>query len=238
LCQKQRGAVLVGEAGSVGDAVEIILKQNPDIAIVDLNLAGDSGFDVVANVRKYNRTIRFLILTGCLDDYTILQTESFRVDGFIHKNSMEIVNAFRKALEKISHDGKYFCDLYLKARLAQKSDSRFFGKKLSDRECEIAGLAARGLSDMELGLLLNISRRTAATHRSNILRKLNLASTPKLISFAIDHGFVHLSPIPAGSSGRQVRPNTSSCPLPANELRPISEVVADGPLSKPRSASP
>jgi DNA-binding NarL/FixJ family response regulator len=78
----------------------------------------------------------------------------------------------------------YFSQAFQAARVARRSDPRSFIKVLSDWERAILSLIGQGLSDEEIGERLNLSPRTVQTHRSNILRKLNLKGTPKLIAFA------------------------------------------------------
>ncbi|MGA2164837.1 MAG: LuxR C-terminal-related transcriptional regulator, partial [Solirubrobacteraceae bacterium] len=65
-------------------------------------------------------------------------------------------------------------------------------EELSDWERAILSLIGQGLNDDEIGERLNLSPRTVQTHRSNILRKLDLKGTPKLIAFAIEHGFTQV----------------------------------------------
>jgi len=63
---------------------------------------------------------------------------------------------------------------------------------LSERERAVLSLIGQGLSDEEIGERLTLSARTVQSHRSNILRKLGLKNTPKLIAFAIEHGFTQI----------------------------------------------
>jgi DNA-binding NarL/FixJ family response regulator len=191
---------VVGEAGSASEAVLTVLKEDPDIVLLDLNLAGESGFDVVDKIRQCNKATKILIVTGYCDDYTVFRVSQAPVDGFIYKSSPKIIDLLAEALERLLHGEKYFCEIYAVASLAQRRDQNFFGKILSDRECLIVSLIARSFTDNEIAKSLEISVRTAETHRSNILRKLGLESTPKLIGFALDHGFVHLAPKVAGQS--------------------------------------
>jgi DNA-binding NarL/FixJ family response regulator len=76
--------------------------------------------------------------------------------------------------------------------MARRTDPRSFIKNLTDWERAILSLIGQGLSDDEIGERLNLSPRTVQTHRSNILRKLSLKGTPKLIAFAIENGFTQV----------------------------------------------
>jgi DNA-binding NarL/FixJ family response regulator len=117
-----------------------------------------------------------------------MQVEKLGLHGFIDKN-LSVLDTLWAALCAIRRGQTFFSPAYLRAKTARQADPLFFSKILSDRECAVLALIGRSLSDPEIALLLGISVRTAQTHRSNILHKLNVESTPKLISFAIEHGF-------------------------------------------------
>lgn len=191
ILEEKLRASVVKETDSITTAAEAIWQEAPDIVIIDRNLAGDDGFDLIEIIRKIKSSTRIVIFTSCCDDYTVLLATKLGVDAFIDKGSANIIEVIAEALDRVCIGGKWFCEAYLQTRSAQQADPSFFGKLLSDRECLFVELAGLGSNDDEIGLRLGISRRTAQTHRSRILHKLRLDSTPKLIRFAIDHGFVH-----------------------------------------------
>jgi DNA-binding NarL/FixJ family response regulator len=110
------------------------------------------------------------------------------VDGFINKNS-HTCSAIGEALSAVAHGKRWFSPSFHQLRRQQNRDPLFFGRLLTDREQDVLGLVGHGLSDAEIAAQLGIATRTAADHRSNLLHKLNLDGTPKLITYAIEHGF-------------------------------------------------
>lgn len=191
ICVSQFGHMVVGETDSGLRAVELILNEKPDVVILDLSLPDMDGFNVVDRVFSAMPALRFLVLSSHCDDYTLFRVEKSGVHGFIDKNS-NTVETLQEALTAIADGRIYFSAAFQAAKLARRTDPRSFTKVLSEWERAILSLIGQGLSDEEIGERLNLSHRTVQTHRSNILRKLDVKGTPKLIAFAIEHGFTQI----------------------------------------------
>ncbi|HYD82473.1 MAG TPA: response regulator transcription factor [Opitutus sp.] len=191
ICTTQFGHEVVGETDSGVKAVELILELSPDVVILDLSLPDMDGFNVVDRVFAAMPGLRILVLSSHCDDYTLFRVEKSGVHGFIDKNS-NTVETLQDALSSIAAGRIYFSAAFQSAKLARRTDPRSFTKVLSEWERAILSLIGQGLSDEEIGARLNLSHRTVQTHRSNILRKLDIKGTPKLIAFAIEHGFTQV----------------------------------------------
>lgn len=198
VCTAQYGHQVVGETGSGIEAVELILRLQPDAVILDLSLPDMDGFNVVDRVLSKASSLRILVVSSHCDDYTLFRVEKSGVHGFIDKNS-NTIEALQDALVAIGSGRVYFSATFLEAKLARRNDPRSFTKVLSEWERAILSLIGQGLSDEEIGSRLDLSHRTVQTHRSHILRKLDIKGTPKLIAFAIEHGFTQV-PLKNGSS--------------------------------------
>lgn len=193
-CTCEWGYKIAGQVGSGIEGVASVLSASPEIVILDLRLPDMSGFDVIDRLQSSVPQLpKFLALSGYCDDYTIVNAERHSVHGFVDKSSSTLAE-LRDALLALKRGGKFFSQSYVQKRLAQQYDPNFFMKLLSRRECDILAMISSGQGDDEIAQQLGISVRTAQTHRSNILHKLNLAGTPKLISFAIEHGIVKSRP--------------------------------------------
>jgi two-component system response regulator NreC len=192
ICTAQFGHTVVGETESGAKAVELILQLQPEVVILDLSLPDMDGFNVVDRVFTAMPALRILILSSHCDDYTLFRVEKSGVHGFIDKNS-NTVETLQDALMAISAGRIYFSAAFQAAKLARRMDPRSFTKVLTEWERAILSLIGQGLSDEEIGVRLNLSHRTVQTHRSNLLRKLALKGTPKLIAFAIEHGFTQVT---------------------------------------------
>ncbi len=112
------------------------------------------------------------------------------VVGFVWKHP-SVRAELPAALDRIRAHGTYV-PADLKAALsAFRSSPKAFNKLLSKRETELLPLLGRGLSDDEVGRLAGALPATVKSHRSHILRKLGLPNTQKLMSWALDHGFIY-----------------------------------------------
>jgi len=190
-CRIPFGHEVVGETDSGVAAIEMILRLKPDIAILDLSLSDMDGFLVADRVLKSLRGLKVLVLSSHCDDYTMFCVEKSGVHGFIDKNT-NTVETLQEALVALQAGRIYFSPAFKAAKLARRADPMSFTKILSDRERAVLSLIGHGMSDDEIGALLDVSNRTAQTHRSRILRKLEIKGTPKLIAFAVAHGFTRV----------------------------------------------
>lgn len=190
-CTQEFGHEIVGESTRGGDAVALILRTKPDLVILDLTLPDIDGFNIAAAVLAELPTLRILVLSSHCDDYTLFRIEQSKVHGFVDKNANTLAT-LREALAALEEGKCYYSAAFYAAKAARRADPRSFVKILSDRERAILCLIGEGLNDEEIGERLQISARTASTHRSNILRKLEIRNTPKLIAFAHEHGFTQV----------------------------------------------
>lgn len=192
ICARQFGHEVLGETESGVTAVEMILRLKPDVVLLDLSLPDMDGFNVVDRVTAKLPSVRILVLSSHCDDYTLFRVDQTGVHGFLDKAS-NTVEMLRDALREVDAGRCYFSETFQRARLARRQDPNSFLKVLSEWERAILALIGQGLSDAEIATRLNIAPSTAQKHRSNLLRKLGVKNTPKLIAFAIEHGFTQIA---------------------------------------------
>jgi len=111
-----------------------------------------------------------------------------RVSGFIDKNLRETAE-LEHGLRMVSAGQTYFSSSYYKAQRRREESPGDYDLLLTERERDVLALTARAMSDAEIAAFLGMALRTVETHRSRIMRKLDLHSTPKLMKFALDRGF-------------------------------------------------
>ena len=116
------------------------------------------------------------------------RVEKANVHGFVDKRE-NVIAVVGEALRALAAGATYFSPAFENVRKARRADPHSFDKVLTESEQRILCLIGEGLADEEIGRQLEISPRTVQTHRHNILRKLRIAGTPKLIAFAMRHGF-------------------------------------------------
>lgn len=191
-CTEEFGHQVVGEADRGANAIQLIGPVRPDVVILDLNLPDMDGFAVAGAISKTLPTTRFLVITASLDDYTVYRIGKLGIHGFLDKGSNALAH-LRLALDALATGKTYYSPAFQSARLALRANANSFEKVLSVCEQEILSLVGEGLSDQEISTRLGISPSTSQTHRSNILQKLNVKGTPKLIAYAINNGFTRIN---------------------------------------------
>ena len=187
-CVQTLGHDVVGETDSGAEAVDLIVRVRPDVVILDLGLPKMDGFAVAALVRHALPDVRILVLSGLIDDYAVFRIEKAGVHGFVDKNA-DTLASLKAALDALDAGKTWFSPTYQAARLARQNNPRAVEKLLTETERHILALIGKGLADDEIAKRLGIAPTTAQTHRSNILQKLGITGTPKLVAYAIRHGF-------------------------------------------------
>jgi len=168
------------------ELLEAVQKKEPDIIFLDIEMPVLNGIDTLKLLRETNSSIRVLMLT-MLEELAIVDT-CFKLgaNGFIHKDCS--IDELKLAIDTVqignSFISKQMQELMLKIP-ANKARKDTFSIQLTIREKEILGLICEGLTSKEIGDQLFISHRTVETHKDNMMRKLDVNSTAKLISIAL-----------------------------------------------------
>ncbi len=192
-CETEFGHEVVSEVDSGLRAIVSVQRTNPDVLILDLSLPDLDGFTVIDRLRASGSLTKILVLSAYSDDYTVFRLEKANIHGFVDKRQ-NAVAILKEALQAIGNGTKYFSPTFESARRARHADSKSFDKILSESEQRILCLIGEGLTNDEIGQKIGISPRTVQKHRHNILHKLEISSTPKLIAFAMRHGFATRNP--------------------------------------------
>jgi two-component system response regulator NreC len=173
---------VVGEAGSVKDAVTLAAECRPDVFVMDLGLPDGSGVAAIVGVIRASPTTRVLVLS-VHDDIAYLR-RSFEAGavGYLVKEAadIELILAVRQVAS-----GKQYVYPSLGAALlapdAQPARLSGPGGELSDRELDVLRMMALGLTNSEIGERLFVSVRTIETHRAHIHQKLNVRNRAELV---------------------------------------------------------
>jgi DNA-binding NarL/FixJ family response regulator len=176
--------VVVGEAESGADAIEMVSRTKPDLLLVDISLKDMNGLELTRALRREYPSIKILILS-MYDNYEYV-SESVRsgASGYVLKNapSREII----AAIEAIASGGTFYS-----AEIAQKlAEDRHIDSELTPRESQVLCKIVQGLNNKEMARELDISVRTVETHRLSIRRKLNIDKPAALLNYAIEHGLI------------------------------------------------
>lgn len=184
LVEPQPDMELVGSAATEAEGLKLIAAQQPDVALVDLELPGGSGLDVVRQGGAQAPDCRFLILAAGRERATFRRVLRERVGGVILKEALpeEYVGAIRLVAR-----GRMYMDPSVVRLLITEDDDPL--RCLTGREREVLMAMAGGLSNRDIAARLLISEYTLKKHVSQILDKLAVGDRTQAVLYAVAHGF-------------------------------------------------
>ncbi len=184
---------ILGEAGNGAEALQLIEKLQPDVAVLDVRMPQMSGVEAARIIKSRFPAVKVLILTAYDDDphiFTLLQTG---VDGYLLKTADpdELIRAVETVYRgdsvlspEITHT---VMRQMAKGKPGQAPDQL---ETLTDRELEVLRLAAQGLTNKAIGAALSISHRTVQGHLENIFSKLHVASRTEAVTEGLRRGWI------------------------------------------------
>lgn len=184
---------VIAEAGDGLEAIRRVEALSPRVLVLDLMMPGLNGLDVVRQVRKISTHTQVVILSMYANEAYVLEALSNGASAYVLKDSSsaDLVHAVREAAAGRKYLSPPLSDRAIevyqeKARAAtlDRYDT------LTAREREVMHLAAEGRTSAEVAARLGISARTAETHRSNLMHKLDLHTQADLIRYALRRGIV------------------------------------------------
>jgi DNA-binding NarL/FixJ family response regulator len=185
ILEAQPDIEVVGEAGSAAEAIDVATEVHPDVFVMDVGLPDRSGIAATADVCAASPTTRVLVLTVHDDVAYLRRAFDAGAVGYLVKEAadIELVQAVRQVAA-----GRQYVHPSLGAALLapEVATSRPAGPggELSEREAEVLGLIANGLTSSEIAGRLYVSIRTVETHRAHIHQKLNLRTRAELVRVA------------------------------------------------------
>ena len=182
---------IVGEAEDGEAAIALCAEQKPDVALVDLVMPGGGGVAVTKAIRSASPDTAVVILTSVQDDNQVLPALQAGALSYLLKDvaAEDLVQAVRRAARN---------ETTLHPRVAARVVSALrdpptpapASDTLSQREREVLGLIAEGLSNQQIAERLAIGEKTVKTHVSNVLSKLDLSDRTQVAVYAWRHGLV------------------------------------------------
>ena len=181
---------VVGEAGTVREAVFEARSSKPDVILMDVVMPEQSGIEGAPEVLKEAPEARILMLSMQDDPRYVREAFAAGAAGYVLKEAAdaEVVEAVRRVAA-----GESYVHPALGARLvAVESEEHRRAERdpLSDRERQVLRLLALGHTNQEIARMLYISVRTAETHRAHIMQKLRLSSRAELVRYALAQGLL------------------------------------------------
>jgi two-component system, NarL family, invasion response regulator UvrY len=190
ILEKESDLQIVEEVENALDVLKFAKKHDCDLIILDINMPGKSGLEVIQDIKKMKPQIKILILSIYPEDSFAINALELGASGYLTKDSTpgELV----KAVRRINSGGKYVSES-MKDKLVlriEKEENKILHEKLSKREFEILLLIGEGKTPAQIAEKLNISINTVATYRARILEKMNMHSNAALIHYVIKNNLI------------------------------------------------
>ncbi len=191
LLQDESDMHVAAEAQNGAEALELVRTRNFDAVLLDINMEGRSGLEVLASMRSLARCPPVLMVSMYPEAQYALVAIQAGANGYVAKDAepAELVRAIRC----IAGGGQH-----LSARIStlvhdqlRGIDERPLHQRLSAREHQVMLMTIRGMSVTEIAEEMLLSVKTVSTHRVNLLAKLGLGSTAELVLYAVRQGLVH-----------------------------------------------
>jgi len=186
------GWVVVAEVANGRAAVASAAELKPDLVVLDLTMPELNGLEAARRILAADPGTRILILTAHESEQLVREVLSVGARGYVLKSDAGRILVV--ALQALLEGGSFFTSsvarMVMDGYLRNEANDASTAQTLSGREREIVQLLAEGNSNKDVARALNISVKTAETHRSNIMRKLGLGSLPELVRYAIRNNII------------------------------------------------
>ncbi|MEM7154285.1 MAG: response regulator transcription factor [Myxococcota bacterium] len=179
---------VIGQAPDSQQALAIMAENEPQVAVVDLSLAGGSGLDLLKEIGKRHPNVISLVLTMHNELFYAERALRAGARGYVMKGeeTEEVLEAIRQILK-----GEVYVSQHLHSTLVQRAAAlgptgpSSAVESLSDRELEVFELVGRGQPTREIARQLTVSVKTVETHRHRIKEKLGLSTGTQMVRYAI-----------------------------------------------------
>jgi two-component system response regulator NreC len=186
---EREGFQVVGEASNGQEAVRLVLNVSPDVAILDISMPILNGLDAARELKKSSQRTRTILLTQHDEDQYVTEALRAGVRGYVLKNqaATDLVHAIQQVCRG---------EIYLSPSISRTVVEAFLSKTalptdpLTSRERQVLQLIGEGKSSKEIAVLLGISIKTAESHRTRLMRKLDIHELANLVRYAIRRGLV------------------------------------------------
>lgn len=185
----ERDYCIVGEADNGHDAIRLARQLTPDLAILDFSMPRLNGIEAARDIQRRSPATQIVLLTMYDEEACIVEALKAGIRAYVLKSqtSADLVAALREVVKG---------SVYLSPHISESVISRYLSKSekttdvLSERERQVLQLIAEGHTTKSIAQLLFVSVKTAESHRSHIMQRLDLHNVAGLVRYAIRRGMI------------------------------------------------
>jgi len=182
---RQADLSVVATASDGREAVDLFLRERPDVALIDLRMPGMEGLEAIVAIRERDASAKIIVVTTYDGDEDIYRSLQAGAKAYLLKDAGrdELLSAIRAV-----HAGKK----YVPASVATKLAERVVGSELTARELDVIRLMVVGKANKEIAAALGVTEGTVKAHVNSILDKLGAAGRTEAVTLALRRGIVRL----------------------------------------------
>ena len=185
MLEDEPGIRVVAEAGDGQEAIDVALRERPDVVVMDFALPSMNGAVATRRILESLPAIGILILSMHSEPAYVRNCFDAGARGYLLKNAMDL--ELVDAVKTVAAGGSV-----LDPRLSLPPASAAGPRALSPRELEVLQLIVNGKSNKDIAAVLSLSANTIAVHRANIMEALDIHNTAELVVYAIRNGLVSI----------------------------------------------
>lgn len=182
---------VVGEAASGEEALELALRERPDVVLMDIAMKGMTGLDAAARIREQQSDVRVVILSMHSGEEYVLKALRAGAVGYLLKDAA--TGELELALRSVMRGESWFSPA-VSRQVVEGYVQRVGGESATDvltaRQREVLALVAAGKSTKEIAYDLHLSVKTVETHRAQIMERLGIRDVAGLVRYALRTGLI------------------------------------------------
>lgn len=173
--------------GTCRDGLAMVREHKPDLLLLDISLPDGDGLQLAKMVLREFPEVKILAISAHRDPWTMLQVQRLGLNGFVDKTEQQR-EILTKAIRTVLAGEVYYAPIVHRSSASIRRDPKSFIRVLSEYETQILSLIGESKNDDEIGLIVGVKPATIQSRRRDIMIKLNIHATPKLIRYAIENG--------------------------------------------------
>jgi two-component system response regulator NreC len=186
---EREGFLVVGEASDGQEVLHHVKALEPDIVVMDITMPIFNGLNAARELTQSFPETRTILLTQHDEDQYVSEALEAGVKGYVLKS--QVASDLLQAIQQVSRGQVYLSPGVSRAVMdAYRYKSKKSGDRLTLRERQVLQLIAEGKSTKDIASLLGIGVKTAESHRTRLMQKLDIHETASLVLYAVRHGIV------------------------------------------------